>query len=146
MTFSFLERRWSIVLLILLQMVPGCRGGSEHPEDAALAEAYKEKIGLSNLGLAQGENYLGDNFYYVRGTLTNTGERVLQRVELTFLFKDSLGQVVLKETRAAVDYRGVRALEAGASTTFQVGFEHLPRDWNYRVPQVEVARLVLKRN
>ena len=44
---------------------------------------------LSGLGLAKGENFLGDEVIYVKGSLTNNGEATIRRVELTFLFKDS---------------------------------------------------------
>src|SRR5438046_1835726 len=59
-------------------------------EATAQAEAYKSKLGLSQIGLAKGENYLGQIVYYVEGSVKNEGERVVLRIDMTFLFKDSL--------------------------------------------------------
>jgi hypothetical protein len=110
----------------------------------AQTEVYKGKIELSRVGLSKGENYLGDQVFYVEGSLKNNGDKLVQRVELTFLFRDSLNQVVLRETRRAVDYKGNKGLEPQKSTNFQIGFERLPRDWNYTVPEAQVSSVILK--
>lgn len=127
----------------------GCRGGASSQKSqtgttTAEAEAYKSKIEVSKLGLAKGENYLGSEVFYVEGSLKNTGDRVVQRVEITFLFKDSLKQVVLKESRKALEYKGARGLDTDKSTRFQVAFDHLPKDWNYVLPDIEVSQVTLK--
>jgi len=126
----------------------GCRGGSSNQNSqagktAAEAEDYKSMIEVSKVGLAKGENYLGSEVFYVEGSLKNTGNRVVQRVEITFLFKDSLKQVVLKESRKALEYKGARGLDADKSTRFQVAFDHLPKDWNYILPDIEVSQVTL---
>jgi len=110
----------------------------------AQTEAYKSKIELSHVGLSKGENYLGDQVFYVEGTLKNNGDKLVQRVELTFLFKDSLNQVVLRETRRAFDYKGSKGLEPQKSTNFQIGFERLPRDWNHTIPEAQISNVILK--
>jgi hypothetical protein len=145
------------ILTLLFQCVMGvlvfslsssCNRRSEDAGDraqaSAEAEAYKEKIELSHIGLAKGENYLGDEIHYVEGTAKNDGDRIVQRIELTFVFKDSLKQMVLKESRKAVDFKGARGLESQKSTRFQVGFDHLPKGWNYFVPEVYVSKVILK--
>jgi hypothetical protein len=96
------------------------------------------------VSLAKGENYLGSEVFYVEGSIKNMGNRVVQRVEITFLFRDSLKQVVLKESRKALEYKGTRGLEADKTTRFQVAFDHLPKDWNYFVPELEVTQITLK--
>jgi hypothetical protein len=110
----------------------------------AQTEAYKSKIELSHVGLSKGENYLGDQVFYVEGSLKNNGDKLVQRVELTFQFRDSLNQVVLRETRRAFDYKGNKGLEPQKSTNFQIGFERLPRDWNYTVPEAQISNVILK--
>ena len=96
---------------------------------------------MSRVGLAKGENYLGSEVFYVEGSLKKRGNRVVQRVEITFLFRDSLKQVVLKESRKALEYKGARGLEADKTTRFQVAFDHLPREWNYVLPDLEVSQV-----
>ena len=96
------------------------------------------------MGLAKGESYLGNEVFYVEGVLKNNSSRAIQRVELLFLFKDSLNQVVLRETRKAVDYKGSKGLEPRKSATFQVAFDRLPKDWNYVVPDVQINNINFK--
>jgi hypothetical protein len=121
---------------------PPAPAGQASSGQAARLAAYTSKIELSHLGLAKGENYLGDSVYYVEGKAKNGGDQAIQRVELTFKFKDSLGQVILLETRRAVDYKGGGKLVPQAVSNFQVGFEKLPKDWNYSLPDVEVTGVV----
>ena len=136
------------VRLLLLIVMAGCGNSSSRTaqagQSAMEAEAYKSKIEVSKVGLAKGENYLGSDVFYVEGSLKNMGNRVVQRVEITFLFKDSLKQVVLKESRKALEYKGGRGLEADKSTRFQVAFDHLPKEWNYVLPDLEVSEVILK--
>jgi hypothetical protein len=134
---------------VLLAALVGCgRDSSSQTSQAAQnvveTEAYKSKIELSKVSLAKGENYLGSEVFYVEGSIKNMGNRVVQRVEITFLFRDSLKQVVLKESRKALEYKGTRGLEADKTTRFQVAFDHLPKDWNYFVPELEVTQITLK--
>lgn len=114
------------------------------PETAAREEAYRDHVTLSGLGLAKGENFLGDEVFYVEGSLANQGEGTIRKVELTFLFKDTLDQVVLKEARTALEYRGKRGIAPQQVAEFQVAFENLPRDWNYVVPEVQVSGIGLQ--
>lgn len=106
--------------------------------------AYRAKVEISSLGLAKGESYLGDSVHFVEGQIKNNGERIIQRVDLTFIFRDSLNQVVLKESRHALDYRTSKGLDPQKSAKFQVGFDHLPKDWNYMMPAVEISGVVLR--
>ena len=113
------------------------------PEMAVLEEAYKDQVTLSKLGLAKGENFLGDKVFYVEGSITNDGEGTIRKVELTFIFKGSLDQVVFRKTRTALAYRGKRGIAPQQHAEFQVAFENLPRDWNYVVPEVHVSGIGL---
>ena len=148
--FAKLSQKFVIlgVRLLLLIVMAGCGNSSSRTaqagQSAMEAEAYKSKIEVSKVGLAKGENYLGSDVFYVEGSLKNMGNRVVQRVEIMFLFKDSLKQVVLKESRKALEYKGGRGLEADKSTRFQVAFDHLPKEWNYVLPDLEVSQVTLK--
>ena len=142
------SRQFLVVSALLLLWAAGGCGNSGRPaadpERAAREKAYKDQVTLSGLGLAKGENFLGDEIFYVEGSLTNDGEGTVRRVELTFLFKDTLDQVVLREARTALEYRGKRGIEPQQVAEFQVAFENLPRDWNYVVPEVQVSGIGLQ--
>ena len=107
-------------------------------------QASKKTVEISRVGLAKGENYLGGEVYYVEGTLTNKGDRAIFRINLAFVFKDTMDQAVLKETRKAIEYKVGKGLEPQKSIRFQVAFDHLPKDWNHVIPEVEVNDVVLR--
>lgn len=142
------ERRLLMGLaLVFLWAAVGCGDSGRpaaDPERDAREEAYRDQVTLSGLGLAKGENFLGDEVFYVEGSLTNDGEGTIRIVELTFLFKDTLDQVVLKQARTALEYRGKRGIAPQQVAEFQVAFENLPRDWNYVVPEVQVSGIGLQ--
>lgn len=142
------KRRFLVVLApLFLWAAASCGEASRptaDPETAAREEAYRDRVTLSGLGLAKGENFLGDEVFYVEGSLTNEGENTIRKVELTFFFKDSLDQVVLKQARTALEYRGKRGIAPQEVAEFQVAFENLPRDWNYVVPEVQVSGIGLQ--
>lgn len=142
------SRQFLVITALLLSWAAvGCGDSGRpaaDPETVAREEAYREQVALSSLGLAKGENFLGDEIFYVEGTLTNGGESTIRKVELTFRFKDSLDQVVLKEARTALEYRGKRGIAPQKAAEFQVAFENLPRDWNYVVPEVQVSGIGLQ--
>jgi hypothetical protein len=111
---------------------------------AGYDSTYQGRIEISHLNLAKGESYLGDSVYFVEGEIKNSGDRIVQRVELTLTFRDSLKQVVLKETRRALEYKASKGLEVQKTAKFQIGFDHLPRDWNNFLPEVRVTGVVIR--
>jgi hypothetical protein len=136
------------LLCIVLAICTGCGKHSTQvapsSEQTAQAEAYKGKIELSQLGLARGENYLGDAVYYVQGKIKNAGDKPVQQVELTFKFKSLQNQAASEQIRKALNYKGGGSLAPKSTMDFQVGFEKLPPNWNYSLPDVVVAKVVFR--
>lgn len=142
------SRQFLVISALLLSWTAvGCGDSGRpdaDPERAAREEAYRDQVTLSGLELSKVENFLGDEVFYVEGSLTNDGKDTVRKVELTFLFKDTLGQVVLREARTALEYRGMRGIAPQQVAEFQVAFENLPRDWNFVVPEVQVSGIGLQ--
>jgi hypothetical protein len=146
---SFRSLRAGMVVVMLICSFAACGGkpaglGDNSPELAALAVAYKAKIELTHLGLARGENYLGDTVYYVQGKAKNIGDKPVQQLELMFKFSDYQNKVLSAEVRMALNYKGGGSLAPQATSEFQVGFEKLPINWNYALPEVSVSKVVLR--
>jgi len=144
-------RSWTcgMIILLLAGFLMVCGGksagpGKESPVDAAMAEAYKNKIEITHLGVARGENYLGDAIYYIQGKAKNLGDLPVQQLELTFKFRDLQKKVILGETRKALNYKGGGSLAPRTASEFQVGFEKLPGNWNYSLPEVVVSKVLFR--
>ena len=145
--FSSLRFLLTVSAIVSMAILTGCgQKPSNLSSQAAAAEAetYRTRIELTHIGLAKGESFLGDHVYYIEGKVKNLGNRLVQRIELTFVFKDNLNQVVLKESRKALDYKGGGGLEPQQTSNFQVAFDHLPKDWNHIIPEVKVSKIVLQ--
>ncbi len=141
------KSRLRVLAPLFLLAALGCGDSSRQEADAvwtAREKAYTSRVTLSGLELSRIENFLGDEVFYVEGTLSNGGESTIRQVEMTFLFKDSLDQVVLKERRTALKYRGKRGVAPQQAAEFQVAFEKLPQDWNYVLPEIQVSRIGLR--
>ena len=59
---------------------------------------YAEKLRLSAIKLSAAENYMGGTVTYLDFNITNTGDKALVGAAVRAQFKDSMGQVVQKET------------------------------------------------
>src|SRR5271169_1969298 len=62
------------------------------------ANAYAEKLTLSAIKLSAAENYMGGTVTYLDFAITNTGDKALVGADVKAQFKDTMGQIVQKET------------------------------------------------
>ena len=98
-------------------------------------------IQVPSLGLATGENYLGHRVRYVIGRVKNIStDRPIGLVEVKLTFVDMTGNPVHENVSRAYESL-VRRLGPGKEHEFQIGFEDLPRTWNYRRPRLQVTRV-----
>jgi hypothetical protein len=106
-------------------------------------QAYAERIHFTDLKLAKATNFLNQEFTYVAGTMTNDGVRDIKAMDVSIEFRDSLHQVILRDSEHLLG-RDTPALTAGQRGTFQVSVEHLPAEWNHEYPAIRVTGLVLE--
>lgn len=109
------------------------------------AQAYLDQIAFSELELSRWENLIGQEITYLDGSITNHGARVVVALELTIEFHDTLERVVLRETFQPIGGARVpsRPLTPGQARRFRAGFEHIPPDWNRRLPRPRITGLLL---
>ena len=72
------------------------------------------------------------------GNITNGGDRSIARVELSCIFYDVSGLVVLKERVPIVR----TALTPGETKPFRLPFEGMPQSWNQALPSLVIAQIV----
>ncbi len=105
--------------------------------------AYAAKIKLDAMEMSRAANFLSQEVTYLSGAAQNQGERGVREIEVTIEFRDALNQVVLRETRNVLGARGA-PLGPGQSRAFQFSFDHVPADWNVRLPAVRVTGLAFE--
>lgn len=103
--------------------------------------AIQKIVQISNIGIATGENFVGHKVRYVIGILKNvTPDKPVRMVEVKFVFTDYDGNPV-QQHRNKIYEATIRPLAPGSQYEFQIGFENLPRNWNYRRPQAQIVRV-----
>ena len=135
---------------ILFFLRPKSQGGIE-------PNPYAEKLKLSDIKLSAAENYVGGTVTYLDFNITNTGDKSLMGADVKAQFKDSMGQVVQKETiplhvlveNQLAGYPDLvdmsRApIGPGQSKTVRITLQHVSEAWNQSYPDMELVNLKLK--
>ncbi len=140
------------VLLIagVVQLSTGGGGSKTEPQQrlpmGAEETAYAERIGFSNIRMSRASNLLNQEITFIHGVLENKGTHAIRDIEIRIEFRDSMNQVVLRDTLRPFGLPGPTnsPLPAGRSREFQLNFEHVPVDWNQQHPTFRVTGLVLE--
>jgi hypothetical protein len=109
------------------------------PPEAITAEAksYVRNLKLSDVDMTATENFAGAAVIEIKGSITNAGERVLDRVELTCVFYDPYGKELKRERLPIVR----STIKPGETRTFRLPFEAIPEGWNQRLPSLVIASI-----
>ena len=123
----------------------------------AAPNPYAQNLKLSDIKLSAAENYMGGTVTYLDFSITNTGDRALVGADVHAEFKNSLGEIVQKETlplhvlveNELAGYPDLvdmsRApIGPGQTKTVRITLEHISDDWNRSYPQMELVDLKLK--
>jgi hypothetical protein len=140
-----------VALVIGLVLVAGLAGlwyldrASKQPAPApppltGEARAYVRNLKLGDVQMKAHESYLKQSVMEITGKIENSGDRVLQLVEITCVFYDAYGQVVLRE-RVPIVNKKTGGVGPGETKAFRLPFDNLPESWNQMMPQLVIARI-----
>ncbi len=118
---------------------------------------YAAELKLSDVKLSAAENYVGGTVTYLDFNISNTGDRALVGADVHAEFKNTMGQIVQKETlplhvlveNQLAGYPDLvdmsRApIGPGQTKTVRITLEHISDDWDRNYPQMELVDLKLK--
>ncbi|MEK7407893.1 MAG: hypothetical protein AAB225_22715 [Acidobacteriota bacterium] len=105
------------------------------------AKAYVKHLQLSDTAMKAERSYLNQKVVEITGKITNSGQRSLRLVEITCIFYNPYGQVVLRERVPIIGRRG-GGLKPGEAKGFRLPFDELPDGWNQGPPQLVIAQIV----
>lgn len=86
------------------------------------------------------ESYLKQSVVEITGNIKNTGDRVLELVEITCVFYDPYGQEVLRQ-RVPIVSTKMGKLAPGEVKPFRLAFDNVPEAWNQAMPSMVIARI-----
>jgi hypothetical protein len=109
------------------------------------ARAYVRAGYLELSGVAMGakENFAQQRLVEITGQITNKGNRKLKLVEITCVFRDPYGRVVLRE-RVPIVRERAGGLAPGATANFRLPFDTIPDSWNQVLPELVIAQIVFE--
>ncbi len=155
------ERNWmpfavGLVAVLVVIGVIALMSRSKAPTTTQV-NPYAAKLQLSNPKLSAAENYVGGTVTYLDLSITNTGDQALVGADLYMVFKNTLNEVVQKETlplHVLVDNQmggypdlvdlSRSPIGPGQTKTVRVTLEHISADWNQSFPEVQLTNLKLK--
>jgi hypothetical protein len=113
---------------------------STPPVEAALtaeAKAYLGSLPLEDIEMTSAESFGGGRLIEIKGNITNGGSRPLKRAEVWCVFRDGVGQIVLRQRWPIV----ASGLKPGEKKPFRLPFDTVPESWNQQLPNVVVASI-----
>lgn len=115
-----------------------------HPsKPAALtsdAKAYTSSLALSGVEMKAAEAFAGQQVVEILGKISNKGDKALNVVEVTCVFYDAYGQIVLRE-RVGIVKPQAGGLKPGETKSFRMPFDTLPESWNQSLPSLVIANI-----
>ena len=106
----------------------------------ARAYIHNGFLAITDSNMQAHESYLHQDVVEITGRIGNRGNRVLDKVEITCVFYDPYGQLLLRERVAIVD-RAMGKLTPGETKPFRLAFDNVPLAWNQAMPQMVIANI-----
>jgi hypothetical protein len=130
---------------------------SPPPATQQALDKYAENLQIGSLSMSVAQNFVGASVHYVDGKIANVGERTVDGIRAEVIFRNSMGQVVLRVTQnlmrlapasgdlpaQAVSWKNA-PLQPNEVATFRLTFEHIPADWNGGYPELRLVQISLK--
>ena len=101
------------------------------------AKAYVRNLQLADVSMKATESYVGQTVTEIEGKITYAGDRNVTHADVSCIFYNVYGEVVLRERVSIV--KG--ALKPGETRDFRLPFDDIPSSWNNQMPQLVIARI-----
>ncbi len=102
---------------------------------SADAKAYVRNLQLSDVSMKATESYVGQTVTEIQGKIANAGDRTIRHADVTCVFYNSYGEVILRERVPII----VAGLKPGETRSFRLPFDDIPGGWNNQMPQLVIA-------
>jgi hypothetical protein len=152
-------RRWlplaigAAVIVAALAAIMILGRPAKQPGPATL-DPYSEYLRVSDLKLSTAANFVGVSVTYLDGRITNVGSKTMTGATVESVFRNSLGQIVQRETQPLMLYHtgiqgipDVAPLSAAPLTPnqtrdFRLTFEHISADWDQGYPELRFVKII----
>ena len=117
------------------------------PEDP-----YSANLRVMDVRASEAKNFAGVSVYYMEGQIANMGAKSITGASVEAVFRNSLGQVVDRQTQplTIIEQRpgyndsvslAQHPLTPNMQDQFRLTFEHISADWNQGVPELRFIHI-----
>ncbi len=116
-------------------------------------DPYAESLRVSDLKLSAATNFVGVSVSYLDGKISNLGSKTVTAATVEVVFRNSLGEIVQRETLPLMLYHtglagfpdvaplSAAPLMPNQTRDFRLTFEHISADWNQGYPELRFLRI-----
>jgi hypothetical protein len=126
------------LIFTILMLATACSRPQAKPALTPEGRAYVKNLQLSNVNMQASDSLARQTLTEILGNIKNTGDRTVNRVEVTCVFYDSNNRPLYQERVAMVK----SALKPGELRPFRLAFDTIPDDWNNQLPALAIALVV----
>lgn len=102
------------------------------------AKTYVQHLQLSDVTIKANQSYFNQVVVEIDGRIANAGDRAVNLVEIYCIFRDSYGQLVLRQ-RVPIVSPKMGGLKPGETKSFRLPFDEIPESWNRAMPSLVIA-------
>ena len=128
------------VLLALLVCILSCsRQQQKEPPLTPEGKDYaRNHLQLNGVSMKASDSYARQTLTEIEGSIRNSGDRTVNRVDVFCMFYDRSGVLVLKERTGIVK----KTLKPGETRHFRLAFDDIPQSWNNQMPALVIAQVI----
>jgi hypothetical protein len=128
----------AVLIFTILALATACSRPQATPALTPEARGYVKNLQLSNVKMQASDTLARQTLTEILGNVRNTGDRTVNRVEVTCIFYDSNDKPLYQERVAMVK----SSLKPGELRPFRLAFDTIPDGWNNQLPVLAIAFVV----
>jgi hypothetical protein len=151
-------RKWlplaiaAVIIMVALAAILIFGRPAKQPAAAAI-DPYAEYLLISDLKLSTAANFVGVSVTYLDGKITNGGSKTVTGATVEAIFRNSMGQVVQRETQPLMLYHtglagipdvaplSAAPLMPNQTLDFRLTFERISADWGQGFPELRFVKI-----
>jgi Protein of unknown function (DUF2393) len=151
-------RKWlplaiaAVIIMVALAAILIFGRPAKQPAAAAI-DPYAEYLLISDLKLSTAANFVGVSVTYLDGKITNVGSKTVTGATVEAIFRNSMGQVVQRETQPLMLYHtglagfpdvaplSAAPLMPNQTRDFRLTFERISADWGQGFPELRFVKI-----
>lgn len=126
------------ISLLIAYLEFGPKPGAQEIPLTSEAKGYIGNLQLQDVGMKASVDFFSQRVVEIEGKIHNAGDRGLDVVEVTCVFRDSAGQPAFRQ-RSPIVSKKMGGLQPGETKSFRLAFDAVPDSWNRQMPVLVIA-------